>query len=67
MDGTLTNGKIIPGGTDIDSGALVKGFPHLLQDPACKPATDSTLWDGAAVCDGTVDLNHVFFTGLIDK
>lgn len=45
----------------------MKGLPHLLQDPACKIAKIATLWDNAAVCDQTVKLQHVYFSGLIDK
>jgi hypothetical protein len=34
LDGTLTNRANFNSRT-ITSGALVKGYPHLLQDPAC--------------------------------
>ena len=49
LDGSLTNTHF--NAKTIDKGALVQGFPHLLQEPACAVAATPSKWDNAAVCD----------------
>lgn len=49
LDGSATNGMF--DATSRTSATISFGWPHLLQDPACKPATDPTLWDNACTCD----------------
>lgn len=65
QDGSLTSG-VFDGKTKQKS-ALVQGFPHLLQDPACKGSlTNYAKWDSAAVCDQSVTVRQIFFTNIID-
>ena len=63
LDGSATKGVFDT--TARTSATISFGWPHLLQDPACKNATDSTLWDKACVCDQTVTVRQVMFTNLI--
>lgn len=66
MDGTLTN-RANFNGRQITSGTLVKGFNHLLQDPACQVASTPLSWDDAAVCSQAVKVQHVMFTNINDE
>ncbi len=65
LDGSLTN-TVHTSSVTRPSATLTNGWPHLLQDPACVPATNSTLWDSAAVCDQTVTVRQVMITNLQD-
>jgi hypothetical protein len=65
MDGTATNG-VFDANTRT-SATVAFGWPHLMQDPACKPAGDLTLWDNACTCDPTVTVRQVMFTNLAKK
>ena len=50
LDGSATNVKF---GTATRTGAKTVsfGWPHLLQDPACKLDNNQNLWDGTCMCD----------------
>lgn len=62
LDGTMTNGVF--DSKTRTSATVSYGWEHLLQDPACLPATDPTLWDKATACDQTVTVRQVMFTNL---
>lgn len=61
-DGTLTN--TIFNNAALTSATLTFGFPHLLQNSACKTATAPAKWDSATVCDNTVTIRQVMFSNL---
>ncbi len=63
VDGTLT--KTYFDGRPRGSATMTNGWPHLLQDPECLSATNASLWDSAAVCNGTSTVRQVMFTNLI--
>ena len=65
LDGSATNGMFDT--TTRTSATIINGWPHMLQDPACKSATNSTLWDSAATCDSTVTVRQVSFNNIINQ
>jgi hypothetical protein len=62
VDGTLTGGVF--DSTPRTSATLTYGWDHLLQDSACKSATDPNLWDSASACDQTALIRQVMFTNI---
>ena len=65
VDGSLT--KTVFDNKTRSSGTLTYGWPHLLQDPECLPASNGSLWDSAALCNGTSTVRQVMFTNLIKE
>jgi len=65
LDGSLTSEFLSPSAGA--PGTLTYGWPHLLQDPACVNATDSSFWDNGAFCDATVTVRQVMFTNILDQ
>lgn len=68
LDGSLTSVVFNSTNSSVRTSAtLTYGWPHLLQDPACRNASNSSKWDNAAVCDQTATIKQVMFTNLINK
>jgi hypothetical protein len=65
MDGSATNGTF--DATPRTRATISFGWPHLLQDRACQPASNPTLWDNACICDQTATVRQVMFTNLEKK
>ncbi len=65
VDGSLT--RTVFDGKARSTGTLTYGWPHLLQDSECLPASNRSLWDSAALCNGTSIVRQVMFTNLIKE
>ncbi|CAM6005117.1 unnamed protein product [Sphagnum balticum] len=50
--------------TPRESATIVKGWTHLLQNPACVLSSQNTSWGGAAMCSQNVVVRNVMFANL---
>jgi hypothetical protein len=62
IDGTFSTTAF--DGTQRKSAAIVNNYKHLASDPACKPTSNSLIWDNTIACDETVKVARVTISGL---
>ena len=62
LDGSFTTTDF--DGSQRSSAAVTYNYKHLASDPACRPPTDSTLWDNTLACDENVKVALVALSAI---
>jgi hypothetical protein len=67
LDNSLTSlFNISATGTSLSNGTILYSWPHIAnaQTKHCFPPINSSLWDGAMFCDGSLKIRRVYFTNV---
>lgn len=65
LDGSLTTTAF--DGNTRTSATVTYNYNHLASEPACKPTTNTQIWDNTLACDSSVKLVTVAFSKVTSE